>query len=795
MAKLSWQRLGQAIAAFRQSLSGRCANTDCMGSDRLARLLSAAPVVLYVLRWPDMIPTFVSDNIVRFTGLEPELPTPHPTRWERYIHPDDRERCHRALATVAEHGRMSLDHRLRHAEGGWRWVRNEARVVLDDKGMPIEVVGSMLDISERHAFEEALSASETQLRAAQNLLTDALESSGDAFSLYDAEDRLLVFNSRYKEFYETIADDIRPGVPFEQLLHLSARRGQYMGIAPEQADEWVRERMAHHAAAASVFEQQLANGRYLEIVERPTTGGGRVAIRRDVTARKRIEDALRSELTFEQTLIDALPFPVYFKGCDGRFLGCNTKFAEALGRPILAIIGRTLYDLLPAERAAEFTATDLDLFAHAGVQTREITMQWGDGSIRRLNIVKGTFCDSKGDVAGYIGSLIDITSQKRAEEQLVQAAKLATLGQIASEVAHELNQPLSIIRMSAETCLQIRDGDDRDRLERKLSTIVGQVRRMAEIVDHLRSFSRLESGDKRPFSPAPVVASAIRLLSPHFQLDDIALVTDIDPACPDIFGQPTQMEQVLLNLLSNARDAVRDHRPGGAGQVEIRLWASDDTISLSVHDNGGGIADAVWPQVFEPFFTTKGDGTGTGLGLSISSNIIAGMGGRISGCNIGDGARFLISLPAYHRTAEADEAAEPSAPPPCEPAPPGILARGRVLVVDDEDLAVECIAEFLEARGFDVATATAPDQALSMARQNPPDLLITDLRLPGLSGISLWETLCRDHPELPAILMTGGPLPSPPLPSHAVTLGKPLALNELLRHADRLMRERVPACP
>jgi PAS domain S-box-containing protein len=728
--------------------------------------------------------------MARLTGLEPELPTEDAHKWERFIHPDDRALCHRELATLAERGRMSLDHRLRHAEGGWRWVRNEARVLLDAKGAPVEVVGSMLDITEHHASAEALAANEAQLRTAQNLLADALESSSDAFSVYDANDRLVAFNSRYKEFYDTIAADIRLGVPFERMLQLSARRGQYMGIGPERADEWVRERIAHHHTAAGVFEQQLSNGRSLEIIERPTSDGGRVAIRRDVTARKRIEDALRRELAFEQTLIDALPFPVFFKGCDGRFLGCNAKFAEALGRPMEVIIGRTLYDLLPAELAAEYTATDRDLFANPGVQTREVTMEWGDGSIRRLSVVKGTFTDSKGEVAGFIGSLIDITPQKRAEEQLVQAAKLATLGQIASEVAHELNQPLSIIRMSAESCLHDAE-PDAERQERRLQAIVGQVRRMAEIVDHLRSFSRLESGEKRPFAPAPVIRTAIRLLSPHFQLDGIALDAAVADDCPDICGQPSQMEQVLLNLLANARDAVREHRPSGSGRVEVRLWAEDNWVHLSVEDNGGGISDSLWPQVFEPFFTTKDDGTGTGLGLSISGNIVAGMGGLITGNNHGDGARFLISVPAYQA---GGETAATHAQPPCEPASPLPVPHARLLVVDDEELAVECIADYLQARGFEVATATTPDQALAIACLAPIDLLITDLRLPGLSGIGLRDQLRRGNPELPTILMTGGPLPSDSMPANTLILSKPLALSELAREAERLLRERMAAC-
>ena len=797
MVRAAFQRLGAAFAAFRSAWSGCCPVYDCIGSDRLANLMSAAPVVLYATRWaPDFALTFISGNVRQFCGIEAAHLLEGPERWGDTIHPDDRALRRRALETLADRGRMTLDYRVRHAEGGWRWVRDEARVQLDPRGQPVEVVGSWQDISERRAWELALSDSEAQLRTAQSLLTDALDSSGDAFSLFDADDRLVAFNQRFREFYHTIADEIRPGATFEHLVRVSAQRGQYAGIGPEDVDNWVAQRMGIHHQATAAFEQKLADGRCLEIIERPTADGGRVAIRRDVTDRKRVEEALRRELTFEQALIDALPFPVFVKHRDGRFLGCNAKFAEAIGLPIAAIIGRTLFDILPRDRAEEYTSRDDELYQTRTSQTREVTMSWSDGSIRRLHVVKGVYLDADGKVGGHIGSLIDITEQKRAEEQLVQAAKLATLGQIASEVAHELNQPLSIIRMSAEICLQAGDRLEPERCERKMNAILSQVRRMAEMVDHLRSFSRLESGEHIPFAPAPVVATATRLLSPHFQLDDIALDVHIDHECPEILGRPNQFEQVILNLLGNARDAVREHCPPGAGHVELSLQRREDSLVLTVTDNGGGVPERMWPMVFDPFFTTKSDGTGTGLGLSISANIIAGMGGRIDGHNGDCGAVFTVTLPTYRAagTATGTPAPPPAPPTPCAPEilPPD-RPRARVLVVDDEELAVDCIVDYLTARGFAAMGATTPDQAQALAREQPADLVISDLRLPGLSGIGLLARLRAELGDVPAILMTGGPLPAEPVPG-AVFLRKPLALAELARRAKEMLDERETPC-
>lgn len=783
------RRIKAAMAAFR----------GCAASQqRLAHLLLEAPAVVYAARWDArMTVTFISPNVRDMTGHSPDDFLHTPGFWRAHLHPDDFAHIEAARPALLERSQASWKYRFRHADGSYRWTRDEIKVIRDETGAPTEVVGAWLDITEHQQSEEALAASEEQLRATERLLADALESSDDAFSLFDADDRLLRFNSRYRDLYPTISDMIRPGVTFAELLRASALRGQYEGVTPDRTEEWVRDRLTRHAAATGAFEQRLSDGRCLEIVERRTADGGRVAIRRDVSPRKRIEEALRRELAFEQTLIDALPLPVFFKGRDGRYLGCNTKFAEALGLPMDKIVGRTLYEVMPPEKAEEYARADQEILANpTSVQSYETTMKWGDGSIRRLNVSKGTFRGSDGSIAGFIGSLIDMTQQKRAEEQLVQAAKLATLGQIASEVAHELNQPLSIIRMSAESCLQHQaEGSlSPEKLERKLSTICGQVGRMAEMVDHLRSFSRTESGAKRTFALAPVVHSAARLLSPHYQLDAIALVMDLDADCPEVSGYPNQIEQVVLNLLANARDAVRARFPNGEGRVELRLTAENGWARLTVADNGGGIPDHVWPTVFDPFFTTKGEGAGTGLGLSISANIVAGMAGHIQGRNQGEGACFIVSLPLHRTTGTSEEQIEPSLPPAvCAPAPVQGGPRGRILVVDDEPLALDCIAEFLHGRGFQVVTATSPATALDLARKHRLDMVITDMRMPGMEGAALLERLRSRIPRLPAVLMTGGPVPAQPPMDGAAILRKPLALDQLANEVDVLLAQRKEA--
>lgn len=789
------RRLKAGWSAFRGVMPRECADDHCADAKRLSALLSAAPTVVYAAapRSPHVL-TFVSANIHEVTGHLPSRFKADGTSWTQLIHPDDRTQREDALALVPPRGKASVEYRYRHGDGTWHWVRDQMRSLHDQDGRIGEIVGSLVDVTDRRVSEDALATSEAQLRATQRMLADALESSEDAFTLFDANGELVLFNSRYRTLYPLIADLIRPGVKFEVLLRASALRGQYMDIPIDGVDEWVKDRLERHHRANGAFEQRLSDGRCLEIVERSTSEGGRVAIRRDVTARKQIEEALRRELSFEQTLLDALPFPVFFKGRNGRFLGCNTKFCEAANRPMTDIVGRTLSEMLPSEKADIYERIDREIFAAPGVQSHEVTVRWADGAFRRIDMVSGTFQGSDGQIAGFIGSLIDITAQKRAEEQLVQAAKLATLGQIASEVAHELNQPLSIIRMSAETLLKRQSQDiAADHLEQKLDIIVRQVTRMAEMVNHLRAFSRLEGGDKRLFPLPQVAMSAIGLLSPHLQLDGTELDLAMDESCPDILGHPNQIEQVVLNLIANARDAVRAKCPPGEGRVAVRLELDDPWVRLSVRDNGGGIPEHLLKTIFEPFFTTKSEGAGTGLGLSISANIITGMGGRIEASNQDGGACFTVSLPLPQQADAPLPAPMPgTAPAQGERAPDPV--RCRVLVVDDEALAVECIADFLDNRGFQVVTATGAAQAIQLAGTGGIDLVISDMRMPGMGGADLLARLRQGYDRLPAIMMTGGPLPETQADADTVTLRKPLALDELLCHTHALLQERRTRC-
>ena len=240
------------------------------------------------------------------------------------------------------------------------------------------------------------------------------------------------------------------------------------------------------------------------------------------------------------------------------------------------------------------------------------------------------------------------------ERQLAQTSKLAVLGEMAAGVVHELNQPLNIIRMatdSTQAALLKHGGDAQlDQLSEQLEVIGGQTRRMSETIQSMRIFSRDDYGRKIAFDVVRATNQALNWLRPELAEHRIEVSLQAPAQCGRVYGEPSRFEQVIVNLILNARDAVvRNRKNGVIERCEIALEIIDDPsreiVRLVVRDNGGGIPAESLERVFEPFFTTKGPGEGTGLGLSISYGIIGGMDGDLSARNHAAGAAFTVELP------------------------------------------------------------------------------------------------------------------------------------------------------
>ena len=350
---------------------------------------------------------------------------------------------------------------------------------------------------------------------------------------------------------------------------------------------------------------------------------------------------------------------------DGRFAfdTLNPAHARATGLDPEAARGRLIGEVLPPATAEAEIAHYTACVAAGEPIDYEEALDLPVGR-RVWHTVLVPVRDGSGRIVQILGSGRDITERKRLQEELVQASKLAMLGTLAAGMAHEMSQPLNIIRIWAENALsRLRDGAlEPARLDKVLTLIADQTERMGRIIDHMRTFSRRDVGGTQPFDPGHSVLSAVDLVRNQFALENITVSADVPRDLCVARGRPLQLEQVILNLLSNARDAIAERRAAGddeAGRIAVRMHCEPGghTATITVTDDGGGIDPELLPRIFDPFFTTKEVGKGSGLGLSIGYGIIDAMSGRMEAANVGRadgegeagggarGVRFTITLP------------------------------------------------------------------------------------------------------------------------------------------------------
>ena len=393
----------------------------------------------------------------------------------------------------------------------------------------------------------------------------------------------------------------------------------------------------------------------------------------------------------------------------------------------------------------------------------------------------------------------DVTERRQVQEQLIQATKLATLGEMAAGMAHELSQPINIIRMAAEgTLLMIdRKKAPQDYQVKQFSLIADQAGRMAEIIDHIRIFSRKDAGAVSVFDAFHSVRLAAEMMGQHLLSNAIGLHLDLPSTPCPVRGRPVQLEQVILNLLSNAQDAILAARqdPGKSHPSRITIQGSltgDNQARITVSDSGTGIPAHHLDRIFEPFFTTKEIGRGTGLGLSVSFGIVSAMGGRLEARNqLMGGAEFVIVLPTDGLSQKAPSATDR----PARQTLPTRTPSRHILLVDDEPEALETMGAYLDELGYRVSRAQSGNMAFSLYQTDPADLVVTDIRMPDGDGEELVKKLHDRSPTLPIIVVTGHIGMTEKLEADAATkriavLKKPISLSLM---ADTL-EQLLPRC-
>jgi len=387
----------------------------------------------------------------------------------------------------------------------------------------------------------------------------------------------------------------------------------------------------------------------------------------------------------------------------------------------------------------------------------------------------------------------DVSERKRLEDQardlyhqLLQAEKLAALGQTISGVAHELNNPLATILTWAERLSQRPAAQLDDQTKRGLETILSESERAAKIVRNLLTFARKRHTTRAMVDVNQIVRETLALRSYEQTLANITIIEALAAGLPLAFADPHQFQQVLLNLIINAEQAMLG--ANGRGTLILRSWhdLDGDAVILEVNDDGPGVPEDVQPRIFDPFFTTKEVGKGTGLGLTVAYAIIQEHGGRITvQSQPGEGASFFVALPVSDGPVKPVLTREPIAA--------NVGAGAVVLVVEDEAALGAAVAEALADAGFVVDRAGDGEEAMARVKVRIYDLIVCDLKMPRVDGMMFYRALEREQPETARrILFVTGDVAGTEAERFLEETGcrwlaKPFRLRDLLRTATEIL--------
>jgi PAS domain S-box-containing protein len=434
------------------------------------------------------------------------------------------------------------------------------------------------------------------------------------------------------------------------------------------------------------------------------------------------------------TVVESMADGVLVLDGDQRLLDANPAARALLGLDAAPWLG---------ERADHVLAGWPALLAHLRQGTGahvELTVDTAAGQ-RHLDLNVSPLRDGRGHLRGRLLVVGDVTARRRADDVLRQNEKLASLGQLLAGVAHELNNPLAVIVGHAALLQrQLAPGGVQARVEK----IAAAADRCGRIVTSFLAVARDRAPERRATHVNEVLRGALDLLDEQLRADDVAVALELGDPLPPVWGDPQQLHQVAVNLIVNAQHAMR---AAGRRQLTLRSWGDPvrGRVSFSVADTGPGVPAAHRGRIFEPFFTTKPVGAGSGLGLSVSRGIVEAHRGALElASEAAGGAVFVVTLPVAEAGAVLAGLPEPG---PAAGTAPGRGAARRILVVDDEPMVAELLADMLAADGHQVELASDGQAALSRLAAARFDLVITDVVMPVLDGPGLYRQLERLLPD------------------------------------------------
>jgi PAS domain S-box-containing protein len=560
--------------------------------------------------------------------------------------------------------------------------------------------------------------------------------------------------TRFTELFETLQEGIYITTPDGTILDANPALVRMLGFESKEellkrtVPEILVDRTERKALVEQVNGHPLIRGREITLVRKDGTSivclNTAAAVRdssgqviryqgavMDITERREMERRLHQQQEFAHRLVDSFPDLILVLDAASHYTFVSPRCEEVLGYSLQETQGMEFGGRTHPEDSPALMALYADVLA--GKQTfasLEVRVRHKLGDWRRIRFNFSPLADEKGNIEGVVLSGRDVTDLKRLEEQLIQAEKLAAMGQMLAGVAHELNNPLTAILGVTELLRERGPSDESSK--RQLELTHRQARRAARIVQNLLEFSRPASPQKKLLDINNLIDRTLQLHEHSLRRNNIEVDFRPQTDLPGIVGDANQLIQVFLNLVTNAEQAIREIRD--SGRLQIRLGRVGNRLSVAFQDDGVGVRPEALPRLFDPFYTTKRPGGGTGLGLSICMSIVQEHGGTIEAETLpAGGSAFTVYLPA----APAQKPEAPPAPPetgvvasPSGRSATEILNGRSVLVLDDEETLRMLLKEGLSAQGgLRVDCAATVEEALAHVQHSSYDILLCDLHL------------------------------------------------------------------